>query len=109
MHPAVSYELAKAGVTDLRHQTQRDASARNGRRARRTPARPNVDDARRCSPPACSDRMRPGVGVVAEAIRATVQKVGARGCIGRIAQEFGDHPEAATERMRWVRPLLSPA
>ena len=58
MHPTVSYELAKAGVTDLRHQTQRDASACTGRRARRTPARPNVDDARRCSPPACSDRMR---------------------------------------------------
>jgi hypothetical protein len=23
-----------------------------------------------------------------------------------MAQEFGDHPEAAIERMRWVRQLL---
>jgi len=24
-----------------------------------------------------------------------------------MAQEFGDHPEAAAERMRWVRSLLN--
>ena len=29
------------------------------------------------------------------------------GCTGRMAQEFGDHPEAAAERMRWVRSMLS--
>jgi hypothetical protein len=23
-----------------------------------------------------------------------------------MAQEFGDHPEAATDRMRWVRELV---
>ena len=28
MHPAISYELAKARITDLRHQAQRDALAR---------------------------------------------------------------------------------
>jgi hypothetical protein len=26
-----------------------------------------------------------------------------------MAQEFGDHPEAAAERMRWVRQLASGA
>jgi hypothetical protein len=26
-----------------------------------------------------------------------------------MAQEFGDHPEAAAERMRWVRELLADA
>jgi len=48
-----------------------------------------------------------GADVVAEAIRVTVRQLGAGGCTGRMAQEFGDHPEAATERMRWVRSLLS--
>jgi hypothetical protein len=48
-----------------------------------------------------------GAGVVAEAIGVTVRQLGAGGCIGRMAQEFGDHPEAATERMRWLRSLLS--
>jgi hypothetical protein len=43
---------------------------------------------------------------VAEAIRATVARFGAGGCATRMAQEFGDHPEAAAERMRWVRSLL---
>jgi hypothetical protein len=28
MHPAISYELAKARIADLRHQAQRDALAR---------------------------------------------------------------------------------
>jgi hypothetical protein len=44
---------------------------------------------------------------VAQAITATVRQLGAEGCTSRMAQEFGDHPEAATERMRWVRSLLS--
>ena len=48
----------------------------------------------------------PGADVVAEAIRVTMQQLGADGCIGRMAQEFGDHPEAAAARMRWVRSLL---
>jgi hypothetical protein len=43
---------------------------------------------------------------VAEAIRVTVQQLGADGCTGRMAQEFGDHPEAAAARMRWIRSLL---
>jgi len=49
----------------------------------------------------------PGVGVVAEAIRVTVRQLGTDGCTGRMAQEFGDHPEAATERMRSVWSLVS--
>jgi hypothetical protein len=49
----------------------------------------------------------PGAGVVAQAITATMRQLGAEGCTSRMAQEFGDHPEAATERMRWVRSLLS--
>jgi len=45
--------------------------------------------------------------LVAEAISLTVRKLGQRGCDGAMAQEFGDHPEAAAERMRWVRQLCA--
>jgi hypothetical protein len=45
----------------------------------------------------------PTADMVAEAIDYTVQKVGISGCVGQMAQEFGDHPDAAAERMRWVR------
>jgi hypothetical protein len=47
----------------------------------------------------------PTGAAVTEAVRRTVRKFGVRGCAGRMAQEFGDHPEAATDRMRWVRQL----
>ena len=37
----------------------------------------------------------PSADVVAEAIRVTVQQLGTDNYTGRLAQEFGDHPEAA--------------
>ena len=49
----------------------------------------------------------PTPDVVAEAISRTVRQFGTRGCACRMAQEFGDHPEAAAERMRWVRQLIT--
>ena len=49
----------------------------------------------------------PTAEMVAEAITVAVRRLGIRGCIGRMAQEFGDHPEAAAERMRWVRRLAA--
>ena len=51
----------------------------------------------------------PTAETVAETIRATVRQFGISGCAGLMAQEFGDHPEAAAERMRWFRQLLSDA
>jgi len=42
---------------------------------------------------------------VAEAARRAVRQFGVRGCVGLMAQEFGDHPEAAVDRMRWIRQL----
>jgi len=42
----------------------------------------------------------PTAEAVAEAIRATVRQFGIRGCACQMAQEFGDHPEAAAERVR---------
>jgi ferredoxin-thioredoxin reductase catalytic subunit len=49
----------------------------------------------------------PTADVVTEAIARTVRQFGTRGCACRMAQEFGDHPEAAAERMRWVRQLIT--
>jgi hypothetical protein len=43
---------------------------------------------------------------VADAIGRTARQLGPEGCTSRMAQEFGDHPEAATERMRWIRQLV---
>jgi len=51
----------------------------------------------------------PTAAMVAEAISWTLRQFGARGCAGRMAQEFGDHPDAAARRMRWVRQLAQPA
>jgi hypothetical protein len=47
----------------------------------------------------------PTADMVAEAIKCTVRRFGVRGCAGRMAQEFGEHPDAAATRMRWVRHL----
>ena len=44
--------------------------------------------------------------IVAEAIMRALRQLGVRGCAGRMAQEFGDHPDAAASRMRWVRHLV---
>ncbi len=42
---------------------------------------------------------------VADAIGSTLRRLGPAGCASRMAQEFGDHPDAATDRMRWIREL----
>ena len=42
---------------------------------------------------------------IADAIGSTVRRLGSPGCTSHVAQEFGDHPEAATDRMRWIRQL----
>lgn len=44
---------------------------------------------------------------VADALGSTVRRLGTDGCGGRTAEEFGNHPEEAAERMRWVRRLIS--
>ena len=74
-------------------------------------ARPrlNLDDAR-CEAPFASALQRsaaPAAGSVAAAISRAVRRFGTRGCASRMAQEFGDHPQAAAERMRWIRQLAA--
>ena len=47
----------------------------------------------------------PGTGQVRAAAAAALRAYGRRGCAERVAQEFGDHPEAAVARMRWARGM----
>ena len=49
----------------------------------------------------------PTAGMIVAAINSAVQRFGPRGCTERMAQEFGDHPEAAARRMRWARRLAA--
>jgi len=49
----------------------------------------------------------PTADVIAEAITSAMRRFGPRACAARIAQEFGDHPEAAAARMRWARQLAA--
>ena len=51
----------------------------------------------------------PSTGQVRQAVAAAVRAFGGRGCSERVAQEFGDHPEAAAERMRWARIVIGEA
>jgi len=43
---------------------------------------------------------------VRRAVRQAVRDLGSRGCAAQVAQEFGDHPEIAVDRMRWARRLV---
>jgi hypothetical protein len=49
----------------------------------------------------------PDAGMIAAAISRAVRQFGVSGCAGQMAQEFGDHPDAAASRMRWVRQLIA--
>ncbi len=51
----------------------------------------------------------PGARQVRQAVAAAVEAFGQRGCAGRVAQEFGDHPETAVTRMRWARRVAGTA
>jgi hypothetical protein len=42
---------------------------------------------------------------VADALATTARRLGAAGCNSHMAEEFGNHPEEAANRMRWVRQL----
>ena len=69
----------------------------------------NVNDAR-CEALFVSGLQRsdaPDAAALAELISAAVRQYGVRGCASRMAQEFGDHPEAAAARMRWIRQAVA--
>ena len=48
----------------------------------------------------------PSAPRVRQEIRRAVRDLGSLGCAARVAQEFGDHPEAAIMRMRWARQAV---
>lgn len=51
----------------------------------------------------------PSAAQVREAIAGAVRRFGGRGCAGRVAQEFGDHPDIAVARMRGARRVIAEA
>jgi hypothetical protein len=48
------------------------------------------------------------VGQIRQAITVALGAYGGAGGAGRVAQEFGDHPETAADRMRWARASVAP-
>ncbi len=48
----------------------------------------------------------PSARQIRQAIAAAVGAFDYAGCAGRVAQEFGDHPEIAAARMRWARSVV---
>jgi len=54
-------------------------------------------------------RDEPSAGQVRQAVSAAIRAFGCPGCAGRVAQEFGDHPETAVIRMRWARSVVREA
>jgi hypothetical protein len=45
--------------------------------------------------------------MIADAIGSSIRRLGAGGCANHVAEEFGNHPEAAADRMRWIQQLIS--
>jgi hypothetical protein len=48
----------------------------------------------------------PDISQVRRAIALALDAYGGTGCAGRVAQEFGDHPDTAALRMRWARAAV---
>jgi hypothetical protein len=67
----------------------------------------NVNDARRVAlfASGLQPSDAPTAETVTQAISRAIRRLGVRGCVAQMAQEFGDHPDAAAARMRWARQL----
>jgi hypothetical protein len=48
----------------------------------------------------------PTAAQVRQAITEAIRTFGPQGCVARVAQAFGEHPETAVLRMRWARRTL---
>jgi len=48
----------------------------------------------------------PGDSDVRAAVTTTLRRMGVQGCAARVATEFGDHPECATNRMGWALRMI---
>ena len=49
----------------------------------------------------------PSAGQIRQSVAVAVRQFGSRGCAGRVALEFGEHPALAAERMRWARQAVA--
>ena len=49
----------------------------------------------------------PTTAQILAAVAAAVGAFGVTGCAARMAREFGDHPDTAVSRMRWVRRAVA--
>jgi hypothetical protein len=101
----VTYNWARAGEEWL---ASAESDGPGETAGKITMIRLNVDEAR-CAALFASWLQRsdaPTAAAVAEAASWTVRQFGIRGCADRMAQEFGDHPDAAVDRMRWIRQLV---
>jgi hypothetical protein len=47
-----------------------------------------------------------GDEAIREAINRAISEFGVHGCTERVAEEFGDHPDTAVTRMRWVLAVI---
>jgi hypothetical protein len=48
----------------------------------------------------------PSTEQIQQAIAAAICALGARGCAAHVAHSYGEHPETAVLRMRWVRAAI---
>lgn len=53
------------------------------------------------------ESQNPSTEQVRTAIQQEIRKYGVRGCVAQVAQEFGEHPDAAVARMRWAKQMVS--
>jgi len=51
----------------------------------------------------------PSAAQARQAVAAALRAFGYSGCVARVAQEFGDHPETAVIRMRWAHAVVREA
>ena len=119
-HPLTARELAAAPIRELTVQAARDRLAAPARRrpgqtpaarAAAAPHHPSISAVRADAlfVSALQRGEQPSAGQVRQAVASAVRAFGPPGCAGRVAQEFGDHPETAAARMRWARRLTGEA
>ena len=119
-HPLIARELAAAPIGELTVQAARYRLAALARRrpgqtpaarAAAAPHHPSISAVRADAlfVSALQRSEQPSAGQVRQAVASAVRAFGPPGCAGRVAQEFGDHPETAAARMRWARQLTGEA
>jgi hypothetical protein len=52
---------------------------------------------------------QPTPELIRAVVTATVDRLGPTGCAALVAQEFGEHPDCAPERMLWARHAVRSA